>query len=83
MASPDNEQILLGYCRKGTPQDEAMRRIFPEASTDVETAETRKIIRATLRVERPPGAETRQFEIKRVLSEDWIVSEVPFDRDGN
>jgi hypothetical protein len=37
------------------------------------------VMRATLLVERPQGADARQFEITRVLAEDWIVSDNPYD----
>jgi len=80
MASPDIDEILLGYCRKDSPQEEAMQRMFPDDPQDEQAARSKKIIRATLRLTRPQGAETRQFEITRVLAEDWIVSDEPFDR---
>jgi hypothetical protein len=81
MASPDIDRILIGYCRKGSPQDKAMQRLFPTDPEDAATAPTRqnKIIRATLQLVRPPSAEDRQFEITRVLAEDWVVSDEPFD----
>ncbi len=82
MASPDIDQILIGYSRKGSPQDEAMQRMFPEQQDEGMPATTRqnKIIRATLQLVRPSAAEDRQFEITRVLAEDWVVSNEPFDR---
>ncbi|HSP41872.1 MAG TPA: hypothetical protein VLO11_03275 [Luteolibacter sp.] len=82
MASPDMDQILIGYCRKGSPQDEAMQRMFPKEPDEAVPAPTRqnKIIRATLQLDRPSAAEERQFEITRVLAEDWVVSDEPFDR---
>jgi hypothetical protein len=79
MASPDAEVILLGYCRKDSPQARAMERMFPK--DDELNGDTRRkmVIRATLELKRPPGAETRQFEITHVLAEDWVLSDVPFD----
>ncbi|MDP3850327.1 MAG: hypothetical protein Q8Q59_07485 [Luteolibacter sp.] len=76
MVSPDSEVILLGYCRKGSPQARAMERIVSEEKGDTR----RRLNRATLEVRRPEGAEVRQFEIIRVLAEDWILSGQPFDR---
>jgi hypothetical protein len=32
-----------------------------------------------LAISRPEGAEKRQFEIKRVLAEDWLLTEKAFD----
>jgi len=75
MASPDSDAILLGYCRKGSPQARAMERIFSEEKN----AMNRRLNRATLELKRPEGAELRQFEIRRVLAEDWVLSGEPFD----
>lgn len=71
MASPDTETMLLGYCRVGSPQAAALDWMFSKGDTNV--------CRATLELRRVEGAETRQFEIARVLAQDWIVNEVPFD----
>ncbi len=79
MASPDSDSILLGYCRKDSPQALAMERIV---SGEDEDEGRRRLDRATLEIRRPEGAEIRQFEITRVLAEDWILSDVPFDRMG-
>lgn len=76
MASPDAEVILLGYCRKDSPQARAMERIVSEEKGDAR----RRLNRVTLEVLRPEGAELRQLEITRVLAEDWVLSDVPFDR---
>jgi hypothetical protein len=75
MASPDRDVILLGYCRKGSPQARAMELILP-AGKD---GEGQGIKRVTLELSRPEGAELRQFEIIRVLAEDWVLAEKPFD----
>lgn len=79
MVSPDKDRILIGYCRRGSPQDKAMQRMLP---TEPEAASQSKIIRATLQLARPPSAEERQFEITRVLAEDWVLSDEPFDGAG-
>lgn len=70
LASPDTEEILLGYCKTGSPQAAALASLRGENS---------KIARVTLEIGRVPGAEARQFEITRVLAEDWVIGEVPFD----
>jgi hypothetical protein len=77
MASPDSEQILLGYCRKDSPQARALSVIFHQ-SEDAENIYSR-LKRATLELKRPEGAEARQFEITRVLAEDWVLSDKAFD----
>lgn len=75
MASPDHDTILLGYCRKDTPQARAMARIFSEDKSEM----NQRLNRATLELRRPEGAELRQFEIIRVLAEDWVLGDEPFD----
>jgi hypothetical protein len=77
MASPDSEEILLGYCRKGSRQADALSVMFQQD----EEAESiySKLKRATVELKRPEGAETRQFEITRVLAEDWVLSDKAFD----
>ena len=82
MASPDTEVILLGYARKDSPQAQAMERMFPkddDSAGDLAAKRRRMVIRATLELNRPPEADRRQFEITRVLAEDWVLSGVPFD----
>jgi hypothetical protein len=75
MASPDTETILLGYCRKGSPQERAMERIVSEEKDEPR----HRLNRVTLEIRRPQGAEIRQFEITRVLAEDWVMAAAPFD----
>lgn len=70
LASPDTEQILLGYCKIGSPQAAALSQLF---------LRDQSMLRATLEIRRVEGAEPRQFEISRVLAEDWAVGPVPFD----
>ena len=70
LASPDTDQISLGYCKKISPQTAALQRIF---------SREQKILRATLEIRRVDGTESRQFEISRVLAEDWVIGPVPFD----
>jgi hypothetical protein len=76
MTTPDSEEILFGYCRKGSPQAEAMGRIV----TDEEMQDGGRFgNRATLEILRNEGSESRQFEITRVLAEDWVLGEAAFD----
>lgn len=77
MASPDSDKILLGYCRKDTPQAHALSLVFhqEEEARNVYN----RLKRATLELRRPEGAEARQFEITRVLAEDWVLSDKAFD----
>jgi hypothetical protein len=81
MASPDSEKILLGYCRQDSPQARALSLVFHQQVEDADHGSSR-LKRATLELERPQGAEPRQFEITRVLAEDWVLSDTPFDETG-
>ena len=81
MASPDTDKILLGYCRKDSPQAHALSRVFYQEA-DAQNMQNR-LKRATLELQRPEGAETRQFEITRVLAEDWVLTDREFDEVGD
>ncbi len=78
MLSPDNDPVMLGYCRRGSPQALALEQMFLRSSSGMNVGPNR-LIRACLRIRRVEGAEVRQFEITRVLSEDWIVREPASD----
>jgi hypothetical protein len=67
---PEGQELLRGYCKVGSSQAKAMERIF---------AGDRRTKRATLEIRRTEGADSRQFEITRVLAEDWVLSPTPFD----
>ncbi len=70
LASPDTDEISLGYCKTDSPQAAALKRIFLRG---------RPMLRATLEIRRVEGAQPRQFEISRVLAEDWVIGPAPFD----
>ena len=74
MVSPDTEQILLGYCKVGSAQAAAMGWIFSREA---------KAARVTLEIRRAAGAESRQFEISKVLAEDWVMGDADFDGNYN
>ncbi len=72
MISPDlKEELLVGYCKRDSDQYQAMERMGLGAEGVV--------VRATLELRRVEGAERRQFEISRVLAEDWVMGEKAFD----
>ncbi|MBN8456518.1 MAG: hypothetical protein J0M04_01540 [Verrucomicrobia bacterium] len=73
MVSADiKEDLLIGYCGKGSAQHRAMESMLAGAPDG-------QILRATLLVRRAKGGERRQFEIQRVLAEDWVEGDQPFD----
>lgn len=77
MARSNSDAILFGYCRKGSPQADAMEDIAERLRMKGKSNATS--FRATLAISRPESAEKRQFEIKRVLAEDWYLTDKAFD----
>ena len=80
MGRIDSETSLYGYCRRNSPQQIAMVRIMSR----LQSAEKNKkaLSRATLAISRSQEAEgmqKRQFEIERVLAEEWLLTDTPFD----
>jgi len=74
LASPDTDQILVGYCKIGSAQQRAMELLWGHGETAV--------ARVTLEIRRPHNAESWeriQFEISHVLAEDWVMSDKPLD----
>lgn len=71
MGSEDLDVALYGYAKRGTPQFDAMERLV--------AADEKSLIRATLEIRKIAGSQKRQFEITRVLAEDWVLSDIPFD----
>lgn len=76
MTSPDLEVSLSGYCRQGSPQAAALARIV-EDGRDVSGG--RSVNRATLKIRQSGEKSSKQFEITRVLAQDWVLSATPFD----
>ncbi len=76
LGSPDLADNLLGYCRKDSPQAAAMARMLAHEKSITHNG---ALNRATLVIRRVAGADSRQFEIARVMAEDWVLSDTPFD----
>lgn len=70
IVSPDREESLFGYCRIGSVQAAALNAIL---------AKQAKLPRAILEISHAEGADPRQVVISRVLGEDWILGNVPFE----
>jgi hypothetical protein len=88
LKQPRVDTSLYGYCKRGSRAHSAMTALYQRAlqhtSLDDDAPGSRSLSnpaasRATVYVKRPPGAETRQFEITSVISDDWIISEKPLD----
>jgi hypothetical protein len=66
LASPDTETLMRGYCRVNSDVAATMEKLFLDG---------RKLGRATLEIRRVKDGEPLQFEIIRVVSEDWVVAD--------
>ena len=71
IASPDTESLLRGYCRVNSEMATAMDQLFVDG---------RKLSRATLEIRRVKDGEPLQFEIIKLVSEDWVVAEPVSDK---
>jgi hypothetical protein len=69
IGSPDVSEVMYGYCLAGSAQDLVLSRLLAD----------KKGARATIGIERQEGASDRQFRIKRVLAEDWVIREEAAD----
>ena len=68
IASPDMHELLRGYCKVGSPEAKAMEALLADGAS---------MCRATLQLRRVNEAESRQFEITRILAKDWVVPNLP------
>jgi hypothetical protein len=71
MASPDMDEVFVGYCLAGSAQHRALDLMWARGEIAV--------TRATLEIRRAGGADRWQFEITRVLAEDWVMGEKALD----
>lgn len=67
----EDQRKVVGYCRVGSPQAVALESILPDG-----TAAKRRL---TLELQRVEGALERQYEISRVLSNEWVLGERALD----
>jgi hypothetical protein len=70
IASPDVDELMFGYC----PVDSATCRAI-----EAVLARRKGATRVTLDISRPQGAAGRQFEIKAMVAEDWVVRGEPYE----
>ncbi len=81
MASPDTDELLRGYCLIGSPEAERMAGIITPIGRDgLRTTQTstgsgpaQKTSRAILDIRCPEGAESKQFQITRVIAREWLL----------
>ena len=77
LGSPDLTDDIMGYCRKDSPQATALDLMMADPSG---ISTRKRLLRAILEIRHAEGAEVRQFEISRVLAEDWVRSPEAFDK---
>ena len=65
LGSPDRTELLRGYCKVGSEEAAVMERLFTEGQ---------KLSRATLEIRRVRDGGALQFEIVRLVAEDWVVA---------
>ncbi len=70
IGSPDIQEIVQGYCRRASPQARAMDAIM---------AKGLRVCRVLLALQRVKGSRASQFEITRIVAEDWVRGAKPFD----
>ena len=71
LASPDIDDMLVGYCKLGSAQHRVLEKMWAHGEISVS--------RATLEIRHVEGSDRWQFEIARVLAEDWVMGEKPLD----
>lgn len=78
MAAPDEETLMFGYVPRDSIQFEVLKLISSDAKAQAAGANPREK-RLTLEIQHSPEAEPRQFQITRVLSDEWAVGAEPLD----
>jgi hypothetical protein len=71
---PEEKEILHGYCKVGSKQAKAMAQILSGDN---------RLRRVTLEIRRSAVEDARQFEIVRVISEDWVLPPKSYDEKFN
>jgi len=75
MPSPDHQTLIFGYAARGTPQHAALVSTMNRAERSAQGG----LQRMTLMIRHSGSGDRRQFEITRVLSDDWALGDLPLD----
>lgn len=83
IASPDSDQLMFGYVARDSPQHEALAALIA-TKAELRAGDTTRsaMRRMILEIRHHPDGEVRQFEILRVLSDEWAMGAVPLDEIG-
>jgi len=82
MRTNPTDPVIYGYCPREGDVMNALLAIEAKASAMLTTGKpnaNKGRSRVVLDIERAPGAANKQVEIKRVISDDWVIPAVPFD----
>lgn len=75
LPSPDHETLVFGYTARGSRQHAAIARTLVRGERRWQGG----MQRMTLQLRRSGGDDRRQFEIIRVLSDEWALGNEPLD----
>lgn len=75
LASPDHETLMFGYVLRGSPQHMAMAQLLRRLPKSIMPT----VKRMTLDLRHTGTGDRRQFEIVRVMADDWALGDEPFD----
>lgn len=73
---PGIDTAVLGYCLRDSVQYRAIERIL---KPDTASPAGSQVKRVTLSIRSEPDGDGRQFRILRVLAEDWVLGDQPYD----
>jgi hypothetical protein len=80
IASPDSTQLMFGYVPRGSAQHAALdSMIATRAELRAGDATRSALQRMILEIRHHPDSESRQFEILRVLSDEWAMGPLALD----
>lgn len=75
LASPDHDTLFFGYALRGSAQHMAMSQLLRRNPL----SPNRTVKRMTLDLRHTGTGDRRQFEIVRVMADDWALGNEPFD----
>lgn len=79
IASPDNDTLMFGYVPKDGELHQLLTKVLTGDSLS-SGAKRKTAIRMTLEIRHDEKADERQFEITRVLSDEWAIGDQALDQ---
>ncbi|QJE99051.1 hypothetical protein [Luteolibacter luteus] len=78
IASPDNETLMFGYVPKDGELHELIAKLLDKDNAPA--GQKPKACRVTLEIRHDEKSDKRQFEITRVLSDEWAIGDQALDQ---